>query len=149
MRSINVIPLTLLAILVLAVSLACSSTGSPATDSQPAPVESQAPMSATAAPEPGVSEATPETSAPPQSAPETPMAGSVAETPTGSPTEESTEPPTLDPTPTAAPPITQVGTGVGDSAPEFALQLTQGQQISSSELLATGRPVFMMYFATW
>jgi hypothetical protein len=149
MRSINVIPLTLLAILVLAVSLACSSTGSPATDSQPAPVESQAPIPATAAPEPGASEATPETPTAPPSALETPTPGSVDETPTGNPTEESTAPPTLDPTPTAAPPIARVGTGVGDSAPEFALQLTQGQQILSSELLATGRPVFMMYFATW
>ena len=134
MRNMNIIPMTLLAILMLAVSLACSSTGSPATDSQPAPVESQAPMSATAAPD-GVSEAN--------------RTRSVAETPTDIPTIESTEPPALDPTPTAAPPIARVGTGVGDSAPEFALQLTQGQQISSSELLATGRPAFMMYFATW
>ncbi len=138
MRKMNVIPLTLLAILVLAVSSACSSNGSPATDSQPAPVESQAPVPATAAPEPGASEATPETSAAPPSALETPPAGSVDETPTGSPTEESTKPP-----------IARVGTGVGDSAPEFSLQLVDGQLISSGELLATGRPVFMMYFATW
>jgi hypothetical protein len=105
-------------------------------------------MPATAAPEPGASAATPETPTV-SPAPATPIAGSVVETPTGTPTVESTKPPTLAPTSTAVPPITQVGTGVGDSAPEFALQLTDGQQISSSELLATGRPAFMMYFATW
>jgi hypothetical protein len=59
------------------------------------------------------------------------------------------EPPATSVPPTEPPPPAQVGTKVGDMAPEFAFRLTDGTDVSSMQLLASGRPVFMFYFATW
>ena len=42
-----------------------------------------------------------------------------------------------------------VGVRVGDRAPDFALTLSQDQRISSADLVAQGKPVFILFHATW
>ena len=42
-----------------------------------------------------------------------------------------------------------VGARVGDRAPDFALTLSQDQRISSDDLIAQGKPVFILFSATW
>ena len=42
-----------------------------------------------------------------------------------------------------------VGVRVGDRAPDFTLTLSQDRRISSSDLVAQGKPVFILFHATW
>ena len=60
-------------------------------------------------------------------------------------------PPTATPAPepTRQPVTDEVGTNVGDLAPEYVLNLPQNRQISSTELVAQGKPVFILFHATW
>lgn len=60
-----------------------------------------------------------------------------------------TDAPTAAPTATAPHPSAREGTSVGETPPAFAMSLTDGTQLASADLAATGRPVFMHYFATW
>ena len=74
-----------------------------------------------------------------------------APTPTDPPTAapstlETAQPSTPEPTQPSAP---TVGTRVGDRAPDFTLTLSQDQQISSTELVAQGKPIFILFHATW
>ena len=46
-------------------------------------------------------------------------------------------------------PAVDVGTQVGETLPAFAMDRFDGSRIESGEIVGTGRPVFMMYFATW
>ena len=50
--------------------------------------------------------------------------------------------------PTPGVPV-MTGTDVGNAPPPFAMRLSDGSSVASDALLAAGRPVFMMYFATW
>ena len=47
------------------------------------------------------------------------------------------------------PPSAMVGTDVGSAPPPFTMRLSNGSAVASDALVAAGRPVFMMYFATW
>ena len=53
------------------------------------------------------------------------------------------------PEPARQPVTDEVGTDVGDLAPDFTLTLPQNRQISSTELVAQGKPVFILFHATW
>ena len=81
--------------------------------------------------------------APDESAPEptAPLAQSVptAAPPTATPVPEPTRPPVT----------AEVGTNVGNRAPDFTLNLPQGRQVSSTDLVAQGKPVFILFHATW
>ena len=59
---------------------------------------------------------------------------------------ESVSPPAAAATEPSAP---AVGVRVGDRAPDFALTLSQDQRISSADLIAQGKPVFILFHATW
>ena len=50
--------------------------------------------------------------------------------------------------PTVGAPV-MVGTDVGSAPPPFTMRLSDGSAVASEALVAAGRPVFMMYFATW
>ena len=68
---------------------------------------------------------------------------------TPTPTVAAAAPPASDTAvPTPGVPV-MVGTDVGNAPPPFAMRLTDGSTVASSDLAAAGRPVFMMYFATW
>ncbi|MYD51652.1 MAG: hypothetical protein F4W93_09225 [Dehalococcoidia bacterium] len=92
----------------------------------------------------------------------------------GSDSEPSTEPQTSDttssvspPAPPAAPPpaatsapaptavpatseeTVNVGHRVGDRAPDYMLALTGDRQVNSADLVAEGKPVFILFHATW
>ena len=41
------------------------------------------------------------------------------------------------------------GTGVGDLAPAFALNLVDGRSITSAELMEKERPAFLFFHATY
>ena len=74
--------------------------------------------------------------------PPTPIPPTATHTPvppTATPVPEPTRPPVTD----------EVGTNVGDRAPEYVLNLPQSRQISSTELVAQGKPVFILFHATW
>ena len=49
----------------------------------------------------------------------------------------------------AAPVVVKVGSKVGQRVPEFSMQLGDGSTVTSQELVSTGRPVFLYFFATW
>ncbi|MDE2716493.1 MAG: hypothetical protein OXI33_05690 [Chloroflexota bacterium] len=61
--------------------------------------------------------------------------------------------PTSAPAPTAAPATSgetiNVGHRVGDRAPDYMLALTGGRQVNSADLVAEGKPVFILFHATW
>ena len=42
-----------------------------------------------------------------------------------------------------------VGTGVGDLTPPYVLLLADGSTATSEELSRAGKPVFLMFTATW
>ena len=67
------------------------------------------------------------------------------------PAPTPTDPPTAAPSTleTAQPSAPTVGTRVGDRAPDFTLTLSQDQRISSTELIAQGKPIFILFHATW
>ena len=47
------------------------------------------------------------------------------------------------------PPSIKVGTNVGQRVPEFSMLLTDGSTLTSEDLVSTGKPVFLYFFATW
>ena len=57
------------------------------------------------------------------------------------------------PAPTAAPATSEetinVGHRVGDRAPDYMLALTGDRQVNSADLVAEGKPVFILFHATW
>ncbi len=93
--------------------------------------------------------------------PTAPLAQSVpAADPSPVPTDTpestaTTEPTSLPPTPTTVPeptrpPVTaEVGTDVGNLAPDYVLNLPRNRQVSSTDLVAQGKPVFILFHATW
>ncbi len=86
---------------------------------------------------------------PPASIP-TPPPPPLMSLPTATPIPTPTEPPAATDTPAPSEiPAPPAGTGVGETPPDFAMQLADGMAITSQDLSAAGRPVFMMYFATW
>jgi len=42
-----------------------------------------------------------------------------------------------------------VGHRVGDRAPDYMLALTGDRQVNSADLVAEGKPVFILFHATW
>lgn len=42
-----------------------------------------------------------------------------------------------------------VGTGVGDLSPGYGLLLADGSTVTSGDLTKAGKPVFLMFTATW
>jgi len=46
-------------------------------------------------------------------------------------------------------PVADVGNEVGETPPAFAMDLSDGSRIESADIIGSGKPVFMMYFATW
>ena len=68
--------------------------------------------------------------------------------PTATPTPVPTNTPTPEPTATAAPQA-DVGTKVGNLAPEFVLKLVDGTEITATELRMDGRPVLLYFFTDW
>ena len=109
----------LIATLSLLFVAACSSDSEPSTESQTSDTTSSA-----------------STSAPPAAPP--PAAASA---------------PTPAPEPTAAPARSEetinIGHRVGDRAPEYMLALTGDRMVNSAELVAVGKPVFILFHATW
>ena len=65
--------------------------------------------------------------------------------------QTSASPPVPPPAPAPTPSETTIDIGhqVGDRAPEFMLALTDDRQINSAELVAEGKPVFILFHATW
>ena len=53
------------------------------------------------------------------------------------------------PAPTQALATVKVGHRVGDQAPDFSLALTGDRQVNSADLVAEGKPVFILFHATW
>ena len=53
------------------------------------------------------------------------------------------------PAATQAPATVKVGHRVGDQAPEYMLALTGDRQVNSANLVAEGKPVFILFHATW
>ena len=53
------------------------------------------------------------------------------------------------PAPTPSETTIDIGHQVGDRAPEFMLALTDDRQINSAELVDEGKPVFILFHATW
>ena len=74
-----------------------------------------------------------------------PFPGAGTPTPTAA---DAAPPPSDTAIPTPGVPV-MVGTHVGNAPPPFAMRLTDGSAVASDTLVAAGRPVFMMYFATW
>jgi len=82
--------------------------------------------------------------------------GALACGPASSPALQPTVGPTALPlaeTPqvnTVAPPsLPPVGAKVGERAPNFALQLTDGSTVTGEGLTAQGKPTFLFFAATW
>ena len=82
-----------------------------------------------------------------------PTVGPVAEAATVLPEPTATPAPGPSPTAQTAPPQASpkldVGTNVGDLAPEYALQLLSGDLVSSTELVSERQPVFLFFTAVW
>ena len=66
--------------------------------------------------------------------------------PAAAPSESVSPPAAAAATEASAP---AVGVRVGDRAPDFTLTLSQDQRISSADLIAQGKPVFILFHATW
>ena len=60
----------------------------------------------------------------------------------------ATDTPAPDPTATQAPKA-EVGTDVGETPPAFTMTLADGTNVESASIIGSGKPVFMVYFATW
>ena len=85
------------------------------------------------------------TTPPAQSAPtNNPEPPTAATTPTSLPPT-----PTTVPEPTRPPVTAEVGTDVGNLAPDYVLNLPRNRQVSSTDLVAQGKPVFILFHATW
>lgn len=48
-----------------------------------------------------------------------------------------------------APSNIKIGTGVGERVPEFSMRLADRSTVTSADLVTTGKPVFIYFFATW
>ena len=74
-------------------------------------------------------------------------------------TTSTTSPPAAAPAPTSAPDPTaapapseqtiNIGHRVGDRAPDYMLALTGDRQVNSADLVTEGKPVFILFHATW
>ena len=84
------------------------------------------------------------TTPPAQSAPTNNPEPTAATTPTSLPPT-----PTTVPEPTRPPVTAEVGTDVGNLAPDYVLNLPRNRQVSSTDLVAQGKPVFILFHATW
>ncbi len=167
MNKIGIKLLAALAVVLTAVVISCRPSESPTAVSQPAAVTTVQPLAPTNTVALAPSREIPPTMAVIQSTPETATSGAAATLPTAvsatkpasasstptpatvAATPEPTQPPLPTAAPTPAPSTAKVGTNVGDAAPDFAVQLTDSTEIASEQLLEPGRPVFMVYFATW
>ena len=63
------------------------------------------------------------------------------------PAATSAPAPTVAPTPSEE--TVNVGHRVGDRAPDYMLALTGDRQVNSTDLVAEGKPVFILFHATW
>ena len=61
----------------------------------------------------------------------------------------ATEAPAAPATEAPSVPAAPTGTNVGEIPPAFTMERTDGTPVALADLTATGRPAFMMYFATW
>ena len=129
--------------------IACETLpGAPAQDTTatpvPAPTDTPVPApTATPTPQPT------DTPTPAPTATPTPRpTATPTPAPTATPTPVPTDTPTPEPTATPAPQA-DVGTGVGNLAQEFALRLTDGTEITSTELRMEGRPAFVYFLTGW
>ncbi len=75
-------------------------------------------------------------------------AATEAATAAAAPTDTPAPAPPTAPAATEAPAF-DVGNQVGETPPAFAMDLSDGSRIESAAIVGSGRPVFMMYFATW
>ncbi len=109
------------ATLALLTAAACGSDSSTSDESQPSDTTTTSP--APAPPPPPAAQ----TSPPPAAAPE----------------------PTTAPAPAPSEETVPVGHRVGDRAPDFMLALTGDRQVNSADLVSEGKPVFILFHATW
>ena len=112
-------PGVLLAALALLILGAACGSG----PAEPAPVDTALPQATRAAP-PATPTATPPTPAP-------------------------TAPPTGTPAPQADESTPEVGSAVGNLAPDFTLKLADGSELTSMHLQEAGRPVFLYFLTGW
>ena len=129
--------------------IACETLpGAPAQDTTatpvPAPTDTPVPApTATPTPQP-TDTPTPAPTATPTPRPTATPTPAPTATPTPVPTETPTPAPTATPAPQA-----DVGTDVGNLAPEFALMLADGTEITATELRMEGRPAFLYFLTGW
>ena len=57
--------------------------------------------------------------------------------------------PTVAPAPVPSEETVPVGHRVGDRAPDYMLALTGDRQVNSTDLVSEGKPVFILFHATW
>ena len=69
---------------------------------------------------------------------ESPATAPAAATDTPAPAPTATQTPAVD-----------IGTGVGETPPAFTMTLADGSGLESASVVGSGKPVFMVYFATW
>ena len=121
---------------------ATAATSAPAaTSTSPAAPATEAPTAAATASVTQSPADPPAATSPPPAATEAPTAGVVpADTP--APATDTALPP-------IEAPVADVGTRVGETPPAFAMDLADGSRIESADIVGSGKPVFMMYFATW
>ena len=71
------------------------------------------------------------------------------------PAAQTSPPPAAAPQPTTAPApapseeTVPVGHRVGDRAPDYMLALTGDRSVNSTDLVSEGKPVFILFHATW
>ena len=46
-------------------------------------------------------------------------------------------------------PNLKIGYEVGERVPEFSMRLSDRSTLTSADLVSTGKPVFLYFFATW
>ena len=148
------------AVLLLAVSAACSSEPDPTATQSPTattpPTATSAP-SATTPPAADPTDASTGQVSGSLSATEAPASGldpdaTVSGELAGSPTSQpsvTVEVPTDEPTAAATPEAPPVGVNVGDTLPHFEMTLADGSRVSTDVLAAQGKPVFLYFWATW
>ena len=144
---------------------AAAPTVAPAAQAAPAEAPTDAPAPQVAAP---AAEATKPVlpTDPPARATGAPASATPTEAPTQVPAPTATKGPPPPPfntvalplLPTATPealttetdvPAAPIGTQVGEIPPAFAMERSDGSPVTSADLASAGRPVLMMYFATW
>ena len=80
----------------------------------------------------------------------------VPESPTSVPESPTAVPVPANEAPTAAalaedepPGDVEIGSKVGNRVPDFDMLLADGSTVTTSDLLAASKPVFLMFFASW